>query len=494
MDDKPKSAYHITDAARQELSATWLLRFARDARYPINQTGIHLVGTFMIGSPTGFHIDVTPIDEHPWITATASDPAEQARVDEMVQQSGERVAHLLERWHAGEATDEDYGGQVWYTTTLTSAPLNAELAGVMVYDRMIELFNRPRILGWRKFGPVLVNFREDESEPAPEQDAVFSRTPIVDLYVPAPGPTDGPFTYSAAHRIIEIAAALCTFALRRPLELSPFVNPIRDDELCADLSAKLVDPQVLSQLRLGVNLDLVFVLALVGDYDSYRRVCAALRTFDAAIRQQSAEVAVILYVAAAECLTNPYQTWKKEKLTKRFVTFYNQLMPDDLDVLVKHNNFEDTFEIRRGNRKPESLRKDLLDQLYGYRSEPVHEGLTASYGPFGSSGVGAMRRLFASYLAELAILRYMASPRTSLVGHPGFDPPQAVENPASGTSSGPAVSDGQGGLFDAEKIRTLTQRSRDELAAYGITVSADHFTRPMIVESNDGASGARTLS
>jgi hypothetical protein len=74
MDDEPKSGYHISDAARQELSATWLLRFVRDAGYPINQTGIHLIGTYMIGSPTGFHIDVTPTDEHPWITATASDP------------------------------------------------------------------------------------------------------------------------------------------------------------------------------------------------------------------------------------------------------------------------------------------------------------------------------------------------------------------------------------------------------------------------------------
>ena len=492
MDDKPKSGYHITDAARQELSATWLLRFAREAGYPIDQTGIHLAGTYMIGSPTGFHIDVTAIDEHPWITATASDPAEQTRIDEMVQQSGERVAHLLDRWHAGEATDEDYGDQVWYTTTLTAAPLNAELAGVMVYDRMIELVNRPQILGWRKFGPVLVNFREDESEPAPEQDAVFSRTPIVDLYVPAYGPTDGPYTYSAAHRLIEIAAALCTFALRRPLELSPFVNPVHDDELCADLSAKLVDPQVFSQLRLGVNLDLVFVQALVGDFDSYRRVCAALRTFDSAIRQQRAEVAVILYVAAAECLTNPYQKWKKEKLTKRFVTFYNQLMPDDLDVLVQHNNFEDTFDIKRGNRKPENLRKDLLDQLYGCRSEPVHEGLTASYAPFGSSGVGAMRRLFASYLAELAILRYMASPRTSLVGHPGFDPPQAGENPPSRSGSGPAMSDRRSGLIDAERIRTLTHPSVDELAAYGVTIT-DNSIRPMIV-AHDSASGARTLS
>jgi hypothetical protein len=224
------------------------------------------------------------------------------------------------------------------------------------------------------------------------------------------------------------------------------------------------------------------------------RICAALRTFDSAIRQERAEVAVILYVAAAECLANPYQSWKKDRVTKRFKTFYNELMPDDLDVLVQHGNFEEAFGIRRDTRKAESLRKSLLDELYGARSEPVHEGLSASFSPMGTLSVGALRRQIASYFAELAILRYMWSPRTSLVGHPNFEVAlTTTETPDSATGDSPVESSGPADGVDVDAVRKRTGHSREDLAKYGITISSDHFERPMIASVDSTGSGARTL-
>ena len=40
-----------------------------------------------------------------------------------------------------------------------------------------------------------------------------------------PGPIDGPFTRPIAHRAMELVAAICTFALGRPVNLPPTVWP-----------------------------------------------------------------------------------------------------------------------------------------------------------------------------------------------------------------------------------------------------------------------------
>ena len=127
---------------------------------------------------------------------------------------------------------------------------------------------------------------------------------------------------------------------------------------------------------------------------------------------------MILYVVAAECLSNPFQPWKTERLTTRFIKFFDELMPGDLDSMVQHGNFEQAFGIVRGAKSPKKLRGMMLDSLYGFRSEPVHEGLAMAYEGFGFSGLAGQRRMLASWFAEWAILRYLESPRTSLIGHP----------------------------------------------------------------------------
>ena len=49
---------------RQALSASWLLRLAREAGYDVPQTGLSMT-PFIIGRPDDFNITVTPQDSFP---------------------------------------------------------------------------------------------------------------------------------------------------------------------------------------------------------------------------------------------------------------------------------------------------------------------------------------------------------------------------------------------------------------------------------------------
>lgn len=43
---------------------------------------------------------------------------------------------------------------------------------------------------------------------------------------------------------------------------------------------------------------------------------------------------------------------------------------------------------------------------------------------FASPGIASQRRMLVAWFAEWAILRYLQSPRTSLIGHPATGQPQ----------------------------------------------------------------------
>ena len=61
-------------------------------------------------------------------------------------------------------------------------------------------------------------------------------------------------------------------------------------------------------------------------------------------------ISCILYVVSAQSLTTPYTPWEQSKLTKRFKEFFDELMPNELDQIVAHGNFEEAFDIRQGER------------------------------------------------------------------------------------------------------------------------------------------------
>jgi len=400
---------------RQALAASWLRRLLGEAGYDISQTSLSPDHPFIIGPQNGLHVTVTPLGFPPWITAEASDQERQGEVDELVQHSGEASSGAL-------ATEEDFGGVVWYTCTLTDEEPN--LADPMFFSRVQQLLHTPaRVTGWLRLGDgVLLNFREDGSNlpegAAQGETVLFHPKALIDVYVAVPGPVDGPLTRPIAHHLMEVVAAICTFALGRPVNLPPIVLPVQDShtETVAELEARRADTTMLTLARQGVPLDAIFPLA-VTDKDSWERIRGALLSYDAALRQQREQVAMILFVVAAECLTNPFQPWKKDRLTTRFVKFFNELMPDHLDSMVEHGNFEQAFEIVRGSKTPKTLRRMLLERLYEFRSEPVHEGLAMAYQGFGLSGITGQRRMLVAWFTEWAILHYLQSPRTSLIGH-----------------------------------------------------------------------------
>jgi hypothetical protein len=399
---------------RQALSASWLLRLVRDAGYDVAGTSLSMT-PFIIGQHDGFHITVTLQDSAPWISAVSSDPSCQEKIDELVQRSGELASGDL-------SSVEDFGGLVWYTGTLVGEQLN--LADAMFQSRMQEqLYTPARISGWVRLGwGVLLNFRENVPEGEVQNETVLIHpTPNVDVYIGVAGPIEGPFTRPIAHQFMEVVAAICTFALGRPVNLPPTVWPVQHvrPEMITDLETRQADATLLTLARQGIPLDIFYLTA--EDKDSWRRLRGALLSYDAALRQQREQVAVILYVVAAECLTNPFQPWKTERLTTRFIKFFDELMPDHLDSMVQHGNFEQAFDIVRGSKLPHTLRRGLLGKLYGFRSEPVHEGLAMAYEGFGFSGLAGQRRMLAAWFAEWAILRYLQSPRTSLIGHPVTD-------------------------------------------------------------------------
>jgi hypothetical protein len=142
---------------RQSLSASWLVRLVREAGYDVPQTRLS-VAPFIIGRPDGFNITVTPQDTAPWIAAVSSDQSRQDEIDEVVRRSGELCCGAL-------MPGAEFGGHVWYTSTLIGEAPN--LADPMFFSRVQEMLGaQVRIVDeWRRLGPhVLLNFREDGPE------------------------------------------------------------------------------------------------------------------------------------------------------------------------------------------------------------------------------------------------------------------------------------------------------------------------------------------
>jgi hypothetical protein len=396
---------------RRKLLADWFAQIARESGINFSQHGTG-GQAFTIGAPNDFHVTAHFVDAPPFLKFVASDPARQRDVDRIVPMAVTKVEH------------GDFGSGVWYSTGLPEIQFTLASSPSWMGSLVQRLGNQTSIVGWRRLGPsILLEFKEilEEGEDEGKQ-RLLAPPAVVDVHIAAPGPAAGHFSSHVAHSVIETVAAICTFALGRPVSLPPTLFPSKDDAI-AKLTERRSDHGILTLARKHIGLDIFSSIAVPGGLDVSRRARSALITYDAAVQQQRDSVACILYVAAAECLTTPNTEWRHSKLTKRFVEFFNELMPDQLDTIVAHGNFEDAFELRRGNRTARSLRRALLDRIYDYRSGQLHEGLTPSYQGFamGSDMRNEVRRgLFADF-SEGAILRYLAAPRSSLVGHPGFE-------------------------------------------------------------------------
>ena len=285
-----------------------------------------------------------------------------------------------------------------------------------------RLSNQTRVVGWRRLGSnILLEFAEELPSGWDEKNALFAPKAVMHIHVAVPAPCPGYFSSHIAHAVVETTAAICSFALGRAVSLPPSTFPTPSERV-QELHSRHFDQSVLMLARKHISLDIFSEIACPGGLDHFQRLRAALLTFDAAVHQERDAVACILYVVVAECLTTPNADWRRNKLTKRFIEFFDDLMPTELDQIVAHGNFEAVFGVRRGARTGRALRRELLSQIYDYRSGHLHSGLRPSYRGFAcgfDSWESVRRALFAEF-AEGAILRYLASPRSSLVGHPGY--------------------------------------------------------------------------
>jgi hypothetical protein len=388
------------------LLADWLSRLGRDAGLPLNQYGSS-GEAFTLGSPTDLHITASFIQEAPYLRFVSSDPQQQSLVDSLAAQAVERVKL------------GDYGGIAWHSTSC-AAP-DYQLASPFSMGSFIErLSNQTRIVGWRRLGTnVLIEFTEELPANWDPKNALFAPKALLHIHVAVPAPCPGHFSSHIAHAAVETAVAICTFALGRAVSLPTSASPSRPERL-SDLGSRQLDQSVLTLARKHVSLDIFSHVAHPGGFDHFQRHRSALLTFDAAVHQERDSVACILYVVSAECLTTLATAWRADKLTKRFVMFFDDLMPTELDQMVAHGNFEAVFGIRRGTRTSRVLRREMLEQIYDFRSGHLHSGLRPTYKGFASgfeSGDDVRRALFADF-AEGAILRYLSSPRASLIGHP----------------------------------------------------------------------------
>lgn len=307
--------------SRRMLLADWFGRLAGEAGLDLSQHGTS-GDAFTLGSPTSFNVRAQFIDDEPFLRFVASDSTRDALVARIAAEAISRTAAL------------DLGGEVWFSIELHEVAWS--MASPQFMGTLLQrLGSQTRITGWRRLGgSVLLEFTEDDSEGGQEKARLLAPKAVVKVHVAAPGPGPGHFASSIAHGVVETVGAICTFALGRPVSLPHMIFPAEPDS-CAGFAQRRTDPTILTLARKGVPLDIIGWVGHPGGFPIFQRLRAALLTYDAAVKQEHDTVASILYVVAAESLTVPATPWRTEKLTKRFLEFYDQLMPDALDEMVR---------------------------------------------------------------------------------------------------------------------------------------------------------------
>lgn len=364
---------------------------------------------FAFDASTGFHVTAAPTEKGDLLEFVSNDATQQQKINSIAREANSRASHM------------ELGSTVWYSARCV-APECMSSGTFSIGSFMEQLGSQTGILGWRRLGgSVLIEFTHEVPKDHDPKKLLYAPKTFVDIHLAISAPCAGNFSNHLAHSVLEIASAICSFALGRVVNLPVAMFPTRAERL-PELASKRYDNTILTLARKHVSLDIFTSIGNPGYLDHFQRIRAALLTFEAAKQQRHDAVACILYVVVAECLTSLQTSWRDSKLTKRFIEFFDALMPEELDQIVAHGNFEAVFDIRRGTRSASNLRRNLLDQIYDFRSGNLHAGLSPSYAglvPNMKIGEEVRRSLFSDF-AEGAILRYLNSPRSSLIGHPNF--------------------------------------------------------------------------
>jgi len=389
----------------RKLQIDWFERCAQEQGIEFEAS--HPTDPFLLRA-SDFEVNVEKLPQSPFVQFRSNDPNKESMIQSLSNRALERVR------------EGDYGGFVWHSTRFVETDLRLEWRNPfgVIFQR---LSNQARLMGWHKIGQdILLKFSQDTPSGPDDSHPIFSQKSTVEAYMRIAAPKVGYFSEYCASAQVEIIGAICTLALGRGVTGPPIASDA-DPAVCAELDKHRADPQLPVLERKGVCLDFLSAQRLPGGTEYVDKLCTAVLTFQEAFKVAHDAVACALYVVVADGLATPRAKWKHEKVTDRFIRFYDEMVPDTLDVMVAHKDFEEVFAIKRGRRTTKAIRRELLNAIYAFRSGHFHHGLQPSLRDIVPNlrVREDMRRSFFCAFAEAAILKYMAAPRCSLVGVPG---------------------------------------------------------------------------
>src|ERR1039458_8793508 len=392
------------------LFEAWVLLLAQ-ARLGITQYGSGGQGTKDRTPSFG-----SPLDNHFVLRESGLDVA----VAEAVGMPDDDIQAILDEAGAHVAAGE-FGAGVVYRVEMTIETLDV-LSGAMHFMRILG--DQQHIEGSRRLSDlVLLDFEEGLLASAPPPGLLLAPASKVQVTIFAPGPCDSDLSKTVAAGIAEVVAAACSLATGRPVHYVPvpFLFPA-DEQATLQARARQRDPAILGLARDAISLDVFRELPARGGVDASLRARGSLLAYHSALKQTSADLAVMLLVTSIEALISPRPRWGKEKVTKRFVESLIELCPEAVDALLAHANVEQDFTYRREGGLARQ-RRDLLELIYETRSLPTHSGLNLSRTFMGLlASPESMRVALLSGLARAAILNFLQAPRSSIIGHPGMNP------------------------------------------------------------------------
>lgn len=350
------------------------------------------------------------------ITEVKAVGVDEAVVLEILSEASSRVAA------------RDTGDAVVYQQEMTVAAPDF-LAGGMHFMRILG--DQRHIEGSHRLADaVLLDFEQGLLPDGPPELRLLAPKCRVQVTIFAQGPGPSSWSERTANAMSEITAAICAFATGRPVEYFPMLFPSQPGDV-ERASQRRYDPSIPGLVRDSVSLDVFGELPMRGHEDAVLRVRGALLAYHAALKQTSPDVALMLFVTAIEALISPRHEWGKKRVTARFAKSLLDLCPVAVDALLDHGNIEQAFQYTKQGGITRQ-RRDLLDRIYEARSVPTHTGLGLSASGMAIMGMpDTVRVALISDLARTAILSYIQSPRSSLIGHPGIDPLSSPSNPAA---------------------------------------------------------------
>ncbi|NVI92698.1 hypothetical protein [Actinomadura sp. BRA 177] len=407
----PRSDVRIREVAgwphkvSNQVFVQWCLKFSSE-RLETNQWGSWGNSGYRIGDANGNHFAIEPTGPLAW------------KLSKMVGFEADEVKPLL--MEAAEKTSKgDTGEDVAYQAELVSPtpPLDASFG--LNLARMLG--ERVRIDGARRLSRyALLDFTEGEAEtPTP----LFPPDIRIKATIFVPGPAPGDLANQAAASTMEVVAAICAFALSRPVDTPPVIFPV-DAKDMEEILARRDDVSILGLARDSISLDIIDALSTLGDRESVLRVRNALITIHHAQRQSNSDIATMLYVCAIEALITPGETrpWRKNRVVARFRDGLLSLCTHKIDEILNHPNVEMAFDHKKRGQIVRQ-RKELVERIYDLRSFPTHTGITPSgaYMAFAYNDF-SMRAALLSDISRAAVLAYIQSPRSFLTGMPKIDP------------------------------------------------------------------------